>query len=91
MNLLHLKLTNLLTSCAVLGDKVEIPGIETPIIINDELLKLVAGKYLAAVKEAGKIYRHIASKKGVGNFVTEVSMDEVETPQTPVEIFLFLK
>ncbi len=55
------------------------------------LLKSVAGKYLAAVKEAGKIYRHIAATKGVGNFITEVSMDEVEAPQTPVDMFFILK
>ena len=78
-------------SCAVLGDKVEIPGIDQPIIVTEELLKSVAGKYLAAVKEAGKIYRHIVGKKGIGNFVTEVSMDEVETPQTPVDMFFILK
>jgi hypothetical protein len=77
--------------CAVLGDKVEIPGIDEPIIVTEELLKSVAGKYLAAVKEAGKIYRHIVEAKGVGNFVTEVSMDEVETPQTPVDMFFILK
>lgn len=77
--------------CTVLGDKVEIPGINEPIEITEDLLKTVAGKYLAAVKEAGKIYRHIVAKKGVGNFVTEVSMDEVETPQTPVDMFFILK
>ena len=77
--------------CGVLGDKVEIPGIDEPIAVTEELLKSVAGKYLAAVKEAGKIYRHIVAAKGVGNFVTEVSMDEVEAPQTPVDMFFILK
>jgi hypothetical protein len=77
--------------CTVLGDSVSIPGIAEPIVITEELLKLVAGKYLAAIKEAAKIYRHIVSKKGAGNFVTEVSMDEVETPQTPVDMFFILK
>jgi len=43
-------------------------------------------RYLPAVKEAGKIYRHIAEKKGAENFVTEVSMDEVDVAQTPEEI-----
>ncbi len=78
-------------SCAELGTKVNIPGIDEAIEISEELLKIVAGKYLAAVKEAGKIYRHIAESKGVGNFVTEVSMDEVEAPQTPVDMFFILK
>ena len=77
--------------CIVLGDSVEITGIDEPILINEELLETVAGKYLAAVKEAGKIYRHIVGKKGVGNFITEVSMDEVEIPQTPVDMFFILK
>lgn len=77
--------------CLYLGDSVTIPGIAEPIVISDEILKIVAGKYLAAVKEAGKIYRHIVSKKGIGNFVTEISMDEVESPQTPVDMFFILK
>ena len=43
-------------------------------------------RYLPAVKEAGRIYRHIAEKKGADNFVTEVSMDEVDVAQKPDEI-----
>ena len=78
-------------SCEVFGDSVVIPGIAEPIKISDQLLEKVAKDYLAAVKEAGKIYRHIEAVKGKGNFVTEVSMDEVETPQTPVDMFFILK
>lgn len=77
--------------CTGLGNEVFIQGIEMPIRITGELLEEVAGKYLAAVKEAGKIYRHIEKSKGTGNFITEVSMDEVETPQTPVDMFFILK
>ena len=43
-------------------------------------------RYSPAVKEAAKIYRHIAERKGADNFVTEVSMDEVEIAQTPEEV-----
>ena len=78
-------------SCEVFGEQVSIPGISEPIVITDALLNEEAGKYLAAVKEAGKIYRHIVETKGVGNFVTEVSMDEVEEPQTPIDMFFILK
>lgn len=78
-------------SCESLGSEVTIPGIAEPIIITDKLLEQVATKYLAAVKEAGKIYRHIEEKKGAGNFITEVSMDEVEEPQTPIDMFFILK
>lgn len=48
-------------------------------------------RYLPAVKEAGKIYRHIAERKGADNFVTEVSMDEVAVAQKPDEIRFILK
>ena len=78
-------------SCAVLGSQVVIPGIEEPVGITEELLDGVASKYLAAIQEAQKIYRHIEHVKGAGNFITEVSMDEVEAPQTPVDMFFILK
>ena len=50
----------------------------------------VAAKYLLAVKEAGAIYRHIAAAKGEGTFITEVSMDETDSPQTPPELLVIL-
>ncbi len=49
-----------------------------------------AGKYLAAVKEAGTIYRRVEAKKGKGRFTTEVSMDETDSPQTPAELLVIL-
>lgn len=48
-------------------------------------------RFLPAIKEAGRIYRHIAAAKGEGNFVTEVSMDEVDEAQTPEELRYILK
>ena len=50
----------------------------------------IADKYLLAVQEAGKIYRHIAKAKGAANFITEVSMDETDSPQTPPELLIIL-
>jgi hypothetical protein len=50
----------------------------------------VAAKYLVAVREAGKIYRHIETVKGADNFITEVSMDETDAPQTPPELLVIL-
>jgi hypothetical protein len=78
-------------SCAAFFPAVEIPGLNQPIKVTPELPESVAGKYLTAIEEAGRIYRHIADVKGEGNFVTEVSMDEVETPQTPVDMFFILR
>ena len=56
-------------------------------------LKIIAEKYLFAVKEAGKIYRHInntKSQKAKNNSIIEVSMDETEEPQTPLELLFIL-
>ncbi len=67
-----------------------IPGIGQPFHITEEFLKELANNFLVAIKEAEKIYNHIEKVKGKGNFITEVSMDEVETPQTPAELFFIL-
>ncbi len=50
----------------------------------------IAKKYLGAVQEAGRIYRHIEQQKGKGRFIPEVSMDETDAPQTPVELLIIL-
>jgi hypothetical protein len=50
----------------------------------------MAEKYLQATLEAGKIYRHIAEARGAANFVTEVSMDETDRAQTPMDLLVIL-
>jgi hypothetical protein len=67
---------------------VSIAGIDEPIEITREYVEEVAGKYLSAVAEAAKIYRHIESKKD--EFIAEVSMDETDAPQTPPELLIIL-
>jgi tagaturonate epimerase len=67
-----------------------IPGLAEPLAVSAAALKEIAAKYLFAVEEAGRVYRHIAERKGEGNFVTEVSFDEANTPQTPAELFFIL-
>jgi hypothetical protein len=49
-----------------------------------------AAKYLAAITEAGRIYRKIEAAKGKNNFIPEVSMDETDSPQTPAELLIIL-
>mgnify|MGYP002631061299 CR=1 FL=1 len=66
-----------------------IPGIAAPITLSEVTLRATAEKFLLAAEEAGRIYRHIAAAKG-HDFVTEVSVDETDMPQTPVELFLIL-
>jgi hypothetical protein len=70
--------------------KLNIPGIEHPFDVSEDTLKEIGNKFLFAAKEASKIYKYIVSKKGAGNFVPEVSMDEVEEAQSPVEMFFIL-
>ncbi|MCA1949051.1 MAG: tagaturonate epimerase family protein [Treponema sp.] len=67
-----------------------IPGINTPLKISEESLYAVARKYLLAVQEAGKLYRHIAAQKGAENVITEVSMDETDLPQKPEDLLFIL-
>ena len=67
-----------------------IDGIDESLEISEQQIEAIAKKFLLAVKEAGKIYRHIEASKGTANFITEVSMDETDEPQTPVEMFFIL-
>jgi hypothetical protein len=67
-----------------------IPGVDKPISTTPAYVAEVASKYLAAVKAAGAIYRHIVAKKGAENFITEVSIDETDSPQTPPELLIIL-
>jgi len=67
-----------------------IDGIDETFNISEEQITAIADKSLTAVKQAGRIYRHIAEVKGADNFITEVSMDETDQPQTPAEMFFIL-
>ncbi|MGH9721926.1 MAG: tagaturonate epimerase family protein [Bryobacteraceae bacterium] len=70
--------------------ELRIPGIESAFRNHRDFVAHAAGKYLAAVTEAGRIYRKVEEKKGKGRFITEVSMDETDSPQTPVELLIIL-
>src|SRR5579859_3178070 len=73
-----------------LTGKIFIPHIDQPLNISRAEVERVANKFLLAVQDAGKIYRHIAKAKGEVNFITEVSMDETDSPQTPPELLIIL-
>lgn len=78
-------------SCTRYMGDLQIPGIQQPIKVTRELLVEIASRFLAATQQAFEIYQYLVDKKGKGNFITEVSMDEVEHPQTPVYLFFILK
>ena len=70
--------------------RIAIPCIEEPFVTSPESIAGIARKYLFAVQEAGRIYRHIGHHKGEGGFITEVSMDETDAPQTPPQLLVIL-
>lgn len=80
-----------LASCEKYMGDLKVPGITEPLKITKDLLEKIAGKFLAATQQAAEIYAYLKKEKGEGNFITEVSMDEVESPQTPVEMLFILK
>ncbi len=66
----------------------EIPGAGA-FELTPATLEGVARTFLKAVQSAGVIYRHIVTERGA-DFIPEVSMDETENPQTPLEMFFIL-
>ena len=72
------------------ANTVTIPGIQRPFEIGEAGLWEAARKFQLAIQEAGRIYRVIADLKGADNFVTEISVDETFSAQTPVELLLIL-
>lgn len=70
--------------------KIEIAGIDRPFQTTRAEVERIAGKFLLAVQEAGKVYRYLAAAKGNTGFIPEVSMDETDSPQTPPELLVIL-
>jgi len=69
---------------------IEIEGIASPLHLTQEFVRSTANKFLYAVQQAAIIYCKIESAKGRGNFITEVSVDETDSPQTPAELLIIL-
>jgi len=70
--------------------EIRLPGIDEPLNVSEDDIRVITGRYLFAVQEAGNIYQHIKRKKGHAPFHVEVSMDETEEPQTAVEMLFIL-
>ena len=70
--------------------RIQLEGTDDAFQITPENLRQTAQKYLTAVKKAGEVYRTIEKAKGKGNFIPEVSMDETDSAQSPVELLIIL-
>jgi len=84
------EITEFLSSVKKYTGELKIPGTKLSIKTSEKQIRLIAEKYLFAAIKAWDIFRKIEKAKGKGNFITEVSMDEVPDPQTPVELFFIL-
>jgi len=72
------------------GEPLDYPGLSAPIRRGSGEVAAAAAKFLAAMQDAGEVYRHIAARKPADSFVVEVSTDEAAAPQTPAELYLIL-
>lgn len=71
-------------------EPIALPGTGEAFTLSADALRAIAQKYLKAVVSAGEVCRTIAAAKGEGHFITEISMDETGSPQTPVELVVIL-
>jgi hypothetical protein len=83
-------LDDFLKQCQSLIGEHDFAGLSSPFKLNADIMHSIAAKYLGAIREAGRVYRHIAAIKGDDSMIVEVSMDETDKPQTPVELFVIL-
>jgi tagaturonate epimerase len=61
-----------------------------PARLDAASMRAAAERYLYAVSEAAKTYRRVRDLRKGDDFITEVSMDETETPQSPAELAVIL-
>lgn len=63
---------------------------DLPAEIDAAGLRKAASLYLVAVEEAAKTYRRVVELRGGDDFITEVSLDETDKPQSPAELLVIL-
>jgi hypothetical protein len=66
-----------------------IPGIPQKIAVDGQTVEKIARQYLAAVLSAKVTYNYIISNCR-RDFITELSVDETDKPQSPLELFFIL-
>ena len=64
------------------------PG--APASLDREAMRRAADMYLASVDEAARTYRRVVELRGGDDFITEVSMDETDAPQTAADLAVIL-
>jgi hypothetical protein len=72
------------------GPAPELPGSGETLALDSASVRSAAGKYGAAVAEAGRIFRRIKAHRGQRGFRVEVSLDETDIPQSPQDLLVIL-
>jgi hypothetical protein len=67
-----------------------IDGIADPLVVTVDQLQETTARYLRAIQQAARIYRHICDHQHSTSFITEISLDETEQPQSPEDLFCIL-
>ena len=75
---------------AELAGRISVPGADGPMEISLPSPREIAQRFLYPVQEAGRIYRFIAERRNGAGFISEISMDETDAPQTPAELLVIL-
>lgn len=86
----HAEIDRFVKAHGDLAGRLTLNGIDEPFSISEDDLRQTAGKFLFAVRTAGEVYRKIESAKGRGAFIPEVSMDETDRAQSPIELLIIL-
>jgi len=80
-----------LNNCRKYSGEFVVPGLENKYVVDKNFLTNIGAKYITALKEASEVYKIIKNFKGDEYFVIEISIDETENAQTPLELFFILK
>lgn len=70
--------------------ELKIEGLITPLHVTKEALISVGNRFQKAIEKAKEVYDYILLRKGSNDFAVEVSMDEVDEPQSPLELYFIL-
>jgi hypothetical protein len=73
-----------------LRESISLPGTQKTCHLGATELRRSIQKYLPAVTAAAAIYRRIREARRDANFITEISMDETEEPQTSIDLLVIL-
>ncbi len=84
------RLQNFIDAHPELTGTIEIADLPDPVVLSPDRLREILRTYLAAVAEAGRIYRTIEDRKDDDRYVIEMSMDETDRPQQPEELLVIL-